>query len=654
MNFFAQQAQARSQTRYLLLMCILSVLAVVALIDCVLWIALLRELPSAQLYTVLTLATLLILAVIGCASLYKILSLREGGAAVARTLGGVRVGQDTNDASYRRLKNVVDEMAIAAGVVCPEIYVLEQEAAINAFASGFSATDAAVTVTRGALDKLSRDELQGVIAHEFSHILNGDMRLNMRLLGAIFGLMVLGMVGREILYLSPRGKDRSQLLLVGLALMVLGFAGLFFGRLIKAAISRTREFNADATAVQFTRMPSGIAGALKKVGGFQSGSKLKHRKTEEVDHMLFADGEGFGRMLATHPNLAERIARLDPNFRVEQLQSLANLERNQIGAALQLSEEPSSAAQMLGLAADQLMPVSSDDRASLLTAQVLVHVANPEQPHVEYARKLRRGWAPLLTQAAHSRSHAASLILALVLVNEDATEAGAALEAQTQQSRQLAIISRQLGLARLQGVTALIPSMYGLPREYKLPLACVAFPTFKASSDAELSLLLGALNAMVEIDGRVDLFEYCLVKLISNLINDASMPTRAARIGREKLASFPKQLSCVFSTLAAQGHVDPAQAQAAFTAGCATLNLNATLKYASEVDFTQEFDVSLNALDALAPFAKRQLIGALLTTLSFDGKVATSEAELLRVICLTLHCPLPPLLETYASEGSLK
>src|SRR5215510_14097422 len=260
--------------------------------------------------------TLLVLAIIVLASVYKTMLLGGGGGVVARSLGGVRISSDTTDPLQRRLLNVVEEMAIAAGVAMPEVYLLEQESGINAFAAGHNASNAAIGVTRGTLTTLNRAELQGVIAHEFSHILNGDMRLSTRLMGLIFGLVVVALIGRMVLRHAPRSSGRKGgglvIVLVALAVMILGHLGVFFGRMIQAAVSRQRERLADASAVQFTREPQGLRGALVKIGGFTAGSKLASADTEQVAHMLFASG-GW-RLFATHPPLIERIRALDPSF----------------------------------------------------------------------------------------------------------------------------------------------------------------------------------------------------------------------------------------------------------------------------------------------------------------------------------------------------
>ncbi|MBK7012076.1 MAG: M48 family metallopeptidase [Xanthomonadales bacterium] len=266
-----------------------------------------------------------VIAVIGLATLYRISTLRGGGSAVARQLGATPIAVDTTDFAYRRLRNVIEEIAIASGVPVPEIFVLEQETAINAFASGYSPADAAVTVTRGCLDKLTREELQGVIAHEFSHLLNGDMRLNIRLIGVAFGILVLAIIGRKIAQTTAdsRARDGGLIIAFGIALLAVGYIGVFFARIIKASISRQREFLADASAVQFTRQTDGIAGALKKIGGLSDGSRLTSHDGEEVAHMLFGDGVGYSALFATHPPLVDRIKRLQPQFNPDELAEIA-------------------------------------------------------------------------------------------------------------------------------------------------------------------------------------------------------------------------------------------------------------------------------------------------------------------------------------------
>ncbi|HEU4517851.1 MAG TPA: M48 family metallopeptidase, partial [Steroidobacteraceae bacterium] len=333
MDFFARQAATRRRSRWMIFLFILAVAAIVVAIDFVVVTAVailsvqddggllaspdmsLSRYPLVVLFT-----TVVVLGTIGISSLVRTVSLAAGGGKVAEQLGGTRVGADSTDPLKQRLRNVVEEMAIASGVPVPQVYVLEREAGINAFAAGYSPANAAIAVTRGALVNLDRDELQGVIAHEFSHVLNGDMRLSTRLIGLLFGLTVIAMIARTILRFAPRSSGNSRkgaggvaiIFVAALVVLALGWIGLFFGRLIQAAVSRHRESLADASAVQFTRDPQGLRNALVKIGALGAGSRFSDADAEEVAHLLFA--EGIGRAFATHPPLVERIREIDPRF----------------------------------------------------------------------------------------------------------------------------------------------------------------------------------------------------------------------------------------------------------------------------------------------------------------------------------------------------
>jgi len=325
MGFLEHQDRARTRTTVLVIYFAISVVCIIAAVyiasvlivygtqanrppgspspELVLWD------PAIFLY-----AALGTLSVVIIGSVYKIAALAKGGSAVAESLGGRLLSPNTADPSERQLRNVIEEMAIASGMPVPRIYVLDDEPGINAFAAGHTPGDAAIGVTRGCMTLLNRDELQGIIGHEFSHIANGDIRLDMRIMGVLFGIVCLAVIGQVLLY-SSRGRGRNPLLFLGLALIVIGAIGVFFGRLIQAALSRQREFLADASAVQFTRNPAGLSAALQKLGG--TGSQVKSAHAGEASHMFFGNGMGtsfLGATLATHPPLAERIRAIDPSW----------------------------------------------------------------------------------------------------------------------------------------------------------------------------------------------------------------------------------------------------------------------------------------------------------------------------------------------------
>src|SRR5690606_14503213 len=343
-------------------------------------------------------SSLMALGVVGVGSMYRMASLRGGGESVALQMGGVPVPEDTTDLHLRRLRNVVEEMSIASGVPVPKVYVMEHEPGINAFAAGYSPSDAVIAVTRGALDRLNRDELQGVVAHEYSHILNGDMRLNIRLVGLLFGILMLGLIGRKILQHGAvvRSRDALPLLAGALLVLVVGYVGLFFGRMIKASVSRSREVLADASAVQFTRQTRGLAGALKKIGGLHDGSRLEQRAdAEEVSHMLFGDGTGLRGLFATHPPLLRRIQALEPGFRPEGLERLK---------AQWLATPPDGLEEdlRLGLAspADHGTLPEAATRIDVTPPMVAAQVAEPGQDDYRRADAIVAGLPPELRQLA--------------------------------------------------------------------------------------------------------------------------------------------------------------------------------------------------------------------------------------------------------------
>src|SRR5688500_5778306 len=339
MDFFARQAATRRQSRWMVFLFILAVIAIVVAIDLVVvtTVAVLAvqdeggllaspDMSLSRYPLVVLFTTIVVLGTIGISRRVRPVSPAAGGGKVAEHLGGARVGADTTDPLKQRLRNVVEEMAIASGVPVPQVYVLEREAGINAFAAGYSPANAAIAVTRGALVNLDRDELQSVIAHEFSHVLNGDMRLSTRMIGLLFGLTVIAMVARTILRFAPRGSGGRKggggivvIFLAALVVLALGWIGLFFGRLIQAAVSRHRESLADASAVQFTRDPQGLRNALVKIGALGAGSRFVDADAEEVAHLLFA--EGIRRAFATHPPLVERIRAIDPGFQPSEFEA---------------------------------------------------------------------------------------------------------------------------------------------------------------------------------------------------------------------------------------------------------------------------------------------------------------------------------------------
>jgi len=638
MNFFAHQDLARRQTRRMLVLFALAVVSIVLLIDAVVLLGFGHGRAGPGGFVVLS---LLVIGVIGSGSLYRIATLRGGGAAVAAQLGAREVPNDTGDFTYRRLRNVIEELAIAAGVPVPQVFVLEDERGINAFAAGYAPADAAITVTRGALDKLTREELQGVIGHEFSHLLNGDMRLNIRLVGVVFGILVVSVIGRKIAEGAGRGgRDASGAVMFGLSLAAAGYVGVVFGRIIKASISRQREFLADASAVQFTRQTEGIAGALKKIGALAEGSTLDSGEKEEVAHMLFGDGVGYSTWFATHPPLLDRIRRLEPSFRSDELKAIAAAWSQPVlvddldAPGLSISGfSPANAKPSTSRASSMPLPAAG---AQLRIAPVGVvrQVGNPGKDDHVAARTLRKSIPGRLREAAVQATQAIPLLYALVL-NEDADL----------RARQLDLVAQRLDAGTAALARELGEAVADLHPMQRLPLAALAFPALRRRPRAQLDLFIATLHELIAADGHVTLDEYCLARLLGAQVLEALDPASSRVIGRAKLAEVEAELKDVLAIVAQFGHDDATAAQRAYALGLGEALPAAKLVHAPPSDWMAALDRALPKLDRLGAPGKELVVAALTRAISADGMVSVAESELLRTICASLHCPLPPLLQ---------
>ncbi len=624
MNFFDAQDSARRATRGLIAAYGAATLLIVAGVTAVVAFALYDRGTAPDVRVLAFVAAGTALLIFG-ATLYKTARLASGGATVARELGGTPVPPDVGDPARRRLRNVVEEMAIASGVPVPEIFVLEQEAGINAFAAGFTPGDAAIAVTRGTLELLDRDELQGVIAHEFSHILNGDMRLNIRMMGVLFGIMVLGLIGRLILrggyhgrlVSGRRSRGSGPALMIGLGLVVLGAIGVFFARLTKAAVSRQREYLADASAVQFTRQTDGIANALKKILSFSRHSYLSAADPEEVSHMLFAHGAKLSSLLATHPPLPERIRALEPGFRAE------DLPRVELPATAAAGPDERASGFAVPAAGPGEAPASIADT-----------VGNPTIRHVMYAGALRVALPESLYAAAHGPDTAWLLILAL-FVDRDTTRARHALE----------LLAKQLGRERAAVVRDYHRQLADGGPEWRLPLTEIAFPALKQTPAERVEFLLDLARRLIELDGRRDLYEFCLFRVLKVHLGDALAPARGRQ--RASKRAVREAALTLLAIIAERGHADPGARQRAFAAGLAAFGSWAEgAEFAPPRDTVEALEHSIDVLRRTSAAAGRTLVQAVADTVSADRRLDPDEAELLRVICASLDCPLPPLSVT--------
>ncbi len=637
MDFFDRQDHARKRTKFLIVYFALAIIGIALSIYAVLAIGVAAADKTKEKNVVMAPvkdvrwelfagATLGTLAVVLGASAFKSIQLHGGGRVVAEELGGRLVDQQANDLDERRLLNVVEEMAIASGVPVPDVYVMENEDTVNAFAAGKTTSDAVIGVTQGCMRMLTRDELQAVIAHEFSHILNGDMRLNMRLMALIFGITVLTIIGRVLLRTNSgsRGKGAAPMTLFALSLIVIGFMGVFFGRLIQKAVSRQREFLADASAVQFTRNPMGMTGALKKIGAL--GSRVEEPHAEEVGHMMIASALSGDRasLFATHPPLAARIRAIDPDWD---------------GTYDDVKMPKTARAEKESSATQAPPPLPGNDffqAAAVLATGVLDQ--NLGQLHAEH---LKRGRAIIHAlpedwrHAAHDKSGAQAIVFALLMApdgQERASEIDSLKSLDEETYRETLRLHQAFG---------------DLHSSQKMALTDLAIPSLRHLSPEEYRRFIGLMDQLVQSDGQVDLFEFTLQKIIKRHLDLHFTKARPAKLRYRRMRALRDETEVLLSTLAGLSSDDETEQHEAFAVGAnlVSAELGEPITFQSKVSLSR-VDEALTRFDAAVPIVKKQLLLAAARAAAHDDKVTSDEAELLRAMADTIGVPIPPFIHS--------
>jgi Zn-dependent protease with chaperone function len=644
MNFFEHQDRAKRKTNHLILLLLLAVLSLVALTTLLfaafvyfgqehnstnagatlsVWQGIIQALSFESFIWI----AVGVSSVVALGSLFRFFQLRAGGKTIAEAMGGRLLSGNTIDADERKILNVVEEMAIASGTAAPPVYLIEDDA-INAFAAGYQPQDAVIGITRGCIHALNRDELQGVIAHEFSHIFHGDMRINMRLISLLHGILVIGLIGEFLMRTAgnrnirraSKNNSPAALLALGLGLLVIGYSGIFFGNLIKAAVSRQREFLADASAVQFTRNPEGIAGALKKIGGSSHGSQLQNEHAAEFSHLYFGQGiKSFFRLMATHPPLEERIKRIQPNWNGEFAQATYIRSKTSVddSGAMGFSEEATTV-----------------HNASVTSAididATLNQIAQPTQPQIAYARKRIAEIPPLLKEAAQEPFSARGLVFGLLLDRHDALR-----------KQQLALLSEQLPAADINTLNEIITTAADIDASLRLPLIELCLSSLKQLSADQQHAFISCLNVLISADNKVSLMEWAIYRIVrhNTLIHNKHDRNR-------NLRDLQTECQLLLSLLAYAGAKSEADARAAFAQAQSILNFSSITLLARTSIKLADADKALEQLNLTKPLQKPQLLKALSQCILHDGEVTIAEAELFRAIADSLDCPIPPLIIT--------
>lgn len=685
MDFFARQDQVRRHSFWLMLAFALAVLMLMVAVDLVAawlyhaWHTIklpLDESMGVAGYVKTSLATLL---VIGGAAAWRIHGLRGAGAGMAESMGAILVPMDTDKPAWRILRNVVEEIAIASSMPVPDVFVMEHELCINAFTVGHTPSDAAICVTGGCLDLLDRDELQGLVAHEFSHVLHGDMRLNIRMIGLLFGIHGVSVFGKYAMAAGVPG------FIVGLPVIVVGSLGSLSARLVQAAIARSRSTLADAAALQFTRQARGIVGALKKIQAFQHGSMLMVYNRAEIAHMAFGDPTG-AWLLKTHPSLPTRVRALGMVWSDAEIRLMHDRWRDwkgvtgrqpepatahasadwhhlatsaaaavAVGVDLQTvsqavsrsrvthAPEPALAMGMgNGAEAVETPPANTvfadatrtvDETIPMAKTPVSAKIGQPGSADIDKAAQLRDDMPSYLHRAVQNPTLAAGAILALVLDDKEELR-----------KHQIAHVEQMLGKEVAFSVDNMHRMLARLSPLQRLPLAQLAFPCLRRNSSLDIRRLMMTLAHLVRMDRNVDVHEYCLQHMLHAQLNDLTRPGRRMPRGRKRLDQCRGAVAALCAIVANQaGDGDEAVVQQAYRQAIAYVFPDWQHDFLLPVDWQGTLDSVLIGLSGLVGEDKQRLVDCLARAAQADGVIRVEEVELLRVICASLGCPLPLL-----------
>ncbi|HTN33072.1 MAG TPA: M48 family metallopeptidase [Marinobacter sp.] len=659
-GFFQRQASARRNTSLLVIL-FLTAVALITLSVCLVGYYGTRSESTGLAFNewllsshgLITALAVVLLIFIG--SLIRWVDLAGGGTRVAKMVGARPIDPDTRDTDERKLRNIVEEMAIASGVTVPDLYVMDNETGINAFVAGYTPSQAVMVVTHGALTQLTRDELQGVVGHEFSHIFNGDMRLNVRLIALLAGILMIGQIGTFLLQMSfgssryarsSRSDDRSRapMLAIGVALFVIGYVGVFFGRLIQAAVSRQRERLADASSVQFTRNPEGIGGALFKIG-LKGGYLETTSHASNMNHMCFGESTRmkFSSLLASHPPIEERINAIQPGLltrlrsRLRDTEPEANLRAaTASGPRIQTSGFADAVTEIYG-------PISRKSTSPLATSALApapmavtrlserVGTTNPQGE--DFAIHLLERLPATFRSMLYTRAGAIQLCYALLVCE---------LSRELQQERLKLLPVHPVLNSRPELIEKLVPALRTLGEAVRFPALELAMPALRKLDPEERELLIANVRTLVHADNRVTLFELTLNSFLSRHLSATA--GRVVPVKYRRYSAVMPALQRVLSLLARAGTTTPADTEKLYLEAMAgfTSAGNANPPLLGKVTM-QQLQEALTMLNGLSPLLKPAVIDACGYCVTYDGKIEVNEYELMRLVADQMDCPMPPM-----------
>jgi Zn-dependent protease with chaperone function len=658
MTFFQNQIQARAKTKTLVLLFAVALLLMLAVIYTGLRILIFKYTSGmadkswfpADFFDPLQIIAICapVATVVLIASLVKMYQLTSGGGKqIAEAMGGRLIQPNTTDTDERRLFNIVEEMAIASGLAVPWIYVIDADRSINAFTAGIRPSEFVITVSRGAMRLLNRDELQAVIAHEFSHIFNGDVRLNIRLMGLLFGILFVGMTGEQILKLglqsSRQSRRRSKdgpvmpLIALGSLLAIVGYVGVFFAKIIQFAVSRQREFLADASAVQFTRLKSGITGALKKIGGLTEGSKISSPHAQLASHLFFADAitRNYFSLFTTHPPILERIKRIEPEFagiyqRIQySSEELLNPDSQEQTRNI-YSSQP--------LAQEQPKAKETQDSELGRVKKVIDLVGTLSAANLAAAQNLVSGQSDIIKALVHDPLGARALTYLCLLESNDVIRA-----------QQLAVIRNYENRGVITALNQLIWHKTEL-KSQRLSTIELCFPALRQMSRQQFLSFREIISRLIKVDDHVSIWEYALYRLLCDHLARHFDIERA--LGQTQLTpetGLYTTTSMLLAQLAVLTNSNRFEAFSAYTEGARVFGVGTREVFNLEnfpMPSLNDFDLCFSLIDTIPLSWRQKMLEACTTIALFNQHVSSDEYDLVRIIAAKLDCPLPILGKT--------
>ncbi len=657
-GFFQRQASARRNTSVLVCL-FLAAVVLITLSVCVVGYFVTRSQSGSMAFSQWLMSShglitaLAVVTLIAMGSLIRWADLAGGGTRVAKMVGARPIDPDTRDSDERKFRNIVEEMAIASGVTVPDLYVMDDETGINAFVAGYTPGQAVMVVTHGALTQLSRDELQGVVGHEFSHIFNGDMRLNVRLIALLAGILMIGQIGTFLFqvsfgsasYARSSRDDRNKLPLaaIGLALLVIGYIGVFFGRLIQAAVSRQRERLADASSVQFTRNPEGIASALFKIG-LKGGYLDTTGHASNMNHMCFGESARmkFSSLLASHPPIDERINAIQPGLLARLRSRFRDTEPRADLRAATAPKPMAQASGFAGAASDIYGPIRQTSTSPLAAAapepapvakRLSERVGTVNSDSQDFAVTLLERLPATFRSLLYTRSGAVQLCYALLVCE---------LSRQQQQERLSLLPHHALLSGEPELIDKLVPALRTIGESVRFPALELAMPALRKLDPEERELLISNVRILVNADNKVTLFELALTSFLSRHLGTGA--ARVVPVKYRRYSAVIPAIQRVLSLLARAGTTTQEEAEALYqNAMAGFMSAGKANPGLLEKVTMQELKEALITLNSLSPLLKPAIIDACGYCITYDGKIDVNEYELMRLIADQMDCPMPPL-----------